>query len=145
MTAGSFVFLLYAFDAMDEGEEIDALAGFAKEHGGMAAAFSALLLSMAGIPPLAGFFAKLVVLKAAVESDLVWLAVIGVLCSVVSTYYYIRIIKVMYFDDVAKKTLQPFKATTYYLVALVSAIAMIVLLVIPQPLASIALWAAGLQ
>jgi NADH-quinone oxidoreductase subunit N len=145
MTAGGFAFILYAFDDTDEDENIESLAGYAKTHPQMAACFAAILLSMAGIPPLAGFFAKLVVLKAAIESDLTWLAVIGVLASVVSAYYYIRIIKIMYFDEVASKAPQPYAAFSYKIVASVAAVAMIVLLVVPQPLAALAQWAAGIQ
>ncbi len=145
MTAGAFAFLLYAFDAEDENEEIERLAGFSKDHPLMAAAFSALLLSMAGIPPLAGFFAKLVVLKAAVEMNLTLLAVFGVLCSVVSAYYYIRIIKIMYFDEAGKKPLAPHGAASYKIIAALAAVAMIALLVAPQVLADVASWAAGIQ
>jgi len=56
---------------------------------------------MAGIPPLAGFFGKMFVIIAAVNSGLVWLAVVGVLTSVIGCYYYIKVVKVMYFDEPA--------------------------------------------
>ena len=82
-------------------EEIDDLAGASRTHPMMAFSLAAVLLSMAGIPPLAGFFGKLYVLQAAVASELYVLAVVGVVASVVSCFYYIRIIKTMYFDDVA--------------------------------------------
>jgi NADH-quinone oxidoreductase subunit N len=65
----------------------------------MAAITAILMFSMAGIPPLAGFFGKFYVFKAAVDAGLVTLAVIGLVTSVVSAYYYLRIIKVMYFDE----------------------------------------------
>lgn len=83
-------------------ETIDDLAGASQTHPMMAFALAAVLFSMAGIPPLAGFFGKLYVLSAAVESGLYVLAVVGVLASVVSCFYYIRIIKLMYFDDPAE-------------------------------------------
>jgi NADH-quinone oxidoreductase subunit N len=57
------------------------------------------MFSMAGIPPLAGFFGKMYVLLAAVNHQLIWLAVIGVAASVVSGYYYLKVVKVMYFDE----------------------------------------------
>jgi NADH-quinone oxidoreductase subunit N len=57
-----------------------------------------LMFSLAGVPPLAGFFAKLGVFSAAVEADLLWLAVIGVANSVISAYYYLRVVAVMYFQ-----------------------------------------------
>lgn len=86
-------------------EKIQDLSGLAKYHPLRAAMISILLLSMAGIPPLAGFWGKLFVFKAALSSGLYILAVIGILSSVIACYYYIRIIKVMYFDDVNIKLL----------------------------------------
>ena len=65
----------------------------------MALALAIFMFSMAGIPPTAGFFGKLYVFMAAIESGLYTLAVIGVLTSVVSAFYYIRIVKLMYFDE----------------------------------------------
>ncbi|MDO9371624.1 MAG: proton-conducting transporter membrane subunit, partial [Gammaproteobacteria bacterium] len=58
-----------------------------------------LMFSMAGVPPTVGFYAKLAVLQAVVEADLVWLAVLAVVFSVIGAYYYLRIIKLMYFDQ----------------------------------------------
>ncbi len=79
-------------------EQIADLAGLAKTDPGLALAFAVFMFSMAGIPPLAGFFGKLYVFLAAVQSGLWTLAIIGVLTSVVGSYYYLRIVKVMYFD-----------------------------------------------
>src|SRR6202043_3555633 len=80
-------------------ESIDQLAGLARSHPGMAFFLAMLLFSMAGVPPLAGFFAKFYVFLAAIKAGLYILAVIGVLASVVGAYYYLAIIKIMYFDD----------------------------------------------
>jgi NADH-quinone oxidoreductase subunit N len=63
------------------------------------------MLSMAGIPPFAGFITKFYIFIAAVRSELYLLAVVGLLISVISTYYYLRIVKIMYFDDKGKVTL----------------------------------------
>ncbi|HEX7391127.1 MAG TPA: NADH-quinone oxidoreductase subunit NuoN, partial [Acidiphilium sp.] len=79
-------------------ERIDDLAGMASEDGKYALAMAVLLLAMTGIPPLSGFFGKLYVFLAAIRSGLDVLAVIGVATSAVSAFYYLRIIKVMYFD-----------------------------------------------
>lgn len=79
-------------------EKIDDLAGLSKKHPALAAAMAACLFSLAGVPPLAGFFGKYFVLLAAVKADLLPLALIGVLTSVVAAGYYLRIVKVMYFD-----------------------------------------------
>jgi NADH-quinone oxidoreductase subunit N len=80
-------------------EEISDLAGLSKTHPMLALAMLIFMFSMAGIPPAAGFFAKLFVFQAAIEAHLYSLAIMGVLASVVGAYYYLRIIKVMYFDE----------------------------------------------
>jgi NADH-quinone oxidoreductase subunit N len=80
-------------------ELISDLAGMAGEDSAYALALAVLMLAMAGIPPLSGFFAKLYVFYAAVQAGLVPLAVIGVLISVLSAFYYIRIIWIMYFSE----------------------------------------------
>ena len=82
-------------------EGIDDLAGLARNHPMMAAAMAVFMFSMAGIPPLAGFFGKLYVFMAAVNEGLYILAIIGVLTSVIGAFYYLRIIKIMYFDEPA--------------------------------------------
>jgi NADH-quinone oxidoreductase subunit N len=80
-------------------ETIDDLAGLSRSNPWMAFALAMLMFSLAGIPPLAGFWAKFYVFLAAVNAKLYVLAVIGVLTSVIGAYYYLRIIKVMYFDQ----------------------------------------------
>ena len=80
-------------------EQIEDLAGLGKTHPAIAAALLLFMFSMAGIPPLAGFFGKLYVFLAAIDAKLYTLAIIGVLSSVVSAFYYLRIIKVVYFED----------------------------------------------
>ncbi|MFN3827588.1 MAG: NADH-quinone oxidoreductase subunit NuoN [Micavibrio sp.] len=81
-------------------ESIDDLSGLSQTHPALAYAMAILLFSMSGIPPMAGFFGKLLVFQAAVSAGFFTLAVIGVICSVVAAYYYLRIIKVMFFDQV---------------------------------------------
>ncbi|MES2907035.1 MAG: NADH-quinone oxidoreductase subunit NuoN, partial [Pseudomonadota bacterium] len=100
MTLGTFALVL-AMRTKDGQvlENIDDLAGLAKTKPFAAFSFAALMFSLAGIPPMAGFFAKLYVLSAAVASGLMALAVIGVISSVISAYYYLRIVKLMYFDE----------------------------------------------
>ena len=123
-------------------EGIDDLAGLSKTHPLMALVMAALMFSMAGIPPLAGFWGKFYVFKAAVDQGLFALAVIGVLTSVVSAFYYLRIIKIMYFDDVV----EPFdsvqgKAMT--LVMTVSTAVVMLFTFLPGPLLSSAKAAAA--
>lgn len=80
-------------------DEIASFSGLSKSNPFYAVCLSILLLSMAGLPPLAGFIAKFYVFKAVVISGYMWIAVIGIIGSVISAYYYLNIIKVMYLDD----------------------------------------------
>jgi NADH-quinone oxidoreductase subunit N len=82
-------------------ETIDDLAGLDRNDRATAFILAMLMFSLAGIPPLAGFFAKFYVFLAAVQANLWPLAIIGVLSSVVGAFYYLRIIKIMYFDEPA--------------------------------------------
>jgi NADH-quinone oxidoreductase subunit N len=102
MNIGTFAVILSMRRQGRMVEEIGDLAGLSKTHPLMAAALAIFMFSMAGIPPLAGFFSKFFVFQAAVQAGLVTLAVIGVLTSVVSCFYYLRIVKLMYFDEATK-------------------------------------------
>jgi len=62
------------------------------------------MFSLAGIPPLMGFYAKFAVLSSVIETHQIWLAVVGVIMSLIGAYYYLRVVKVMYFDDAADKS-----------------------------------------
>ncbi len=88
-------------------EQISDLGGLAKTNPRMAAALLLFMFSLAGIPPLAGFFGKWFVFAAAINAGLVSLAIIGVLASVVGAYYYLRIVKVMYFDEAVEPFEKP--------------------------------------
>ena len=102
MTLGVFAVILSMRRAGGMVESIDQLAGLARTHPTMAFFLAMLLFSMAGVPPLAGFFAKFYVFLAAIKAGLYVLAVIGVLASVVGAYYYLAIVKIMYFDEPAE-------------------------------------------
>ena len=102
MTLGVFAVILSMRRDGGMVESIDQLAGLARTHPGMAFLMAMLLFSMAGVPPLAGFFAKFYVFLAAMKAGLYVLAVIGVLASVVGAYYYLAIVKTMYFDEPAE-------------------------------------------
>jgi NADH-quinone oxidoreductase subunit N len=103
MTLGVFAVILSMRRSGGMVESIDQLAGLARTHPTMAFFLAMLLFSMAGVPPLAGFFAKFYVFLAAIKAGLYILAVIGVLASVVGAYYYLAIIKIMYFDEPAEQ------------------------------------------
>jgi NADH-quinone oxidoreductase subunit N len=99
-TIGSFLVVMQLRD--DKGNQIEsipALAGYSQRRPGLAAAMAVFLFSLAGIPPLFGFWPKYLVFEAAVNANLVPLAVAGIVASVIGAFYYIAIIKTMYFDD----------------------------------------------
>ena len=101
MTLGTFACILSMRRSEGMVEGIDQLAGLSRNQPMLAFLLAMLMFSMAGIPPLAGFFAKFYVFAAAVNAGLAWLAVIGVVASVIAAFYYLRIVKVMYFDEPA--------------------------------------------
>ena len=80
-------------------DQIDHLKGLSKTHPKTSICLAAFMFSMAGIPPLGGFFGKLYVLMSVVEAGFVWIAVVSIVLSVVAAYYYLRVVKVMYFDE----------------------------------------------
>jgi NADH-quinone oxidoreductase subunit N len=102
MTVGAFLCVLWMRD--EEGrpvESIESMSGLAQSRPAFAAAFAIFMFSLAGIPPLFGFWPKLVVFNAAVASGYVALAVAGILGTVIGAYYYLKIVKVMYMDEPA--------------------------------------------
>lgn len=113
-------------------EDIDELAGLSRNSPMMAFLLAMLLFSLAGIPPLAGFFAKFYVFLAAIKAGLYTLAVIGVLSSVVGAYYYLRIIKIMYLDEPAEK-FEPMPGTLKIVLG-VSGLLVILFFTYPAPL-----------
>lgn len=99
MSVGTFGFVLFMRRAGEQVENISDLAGLSKTSPRGALFMLLMMFSMAGIPPLAGFYGKFFVFLSAIQSELYGLAVIGVLTSVVAAFYYLRIVKVMYFDE----------------------------------------------
>jgi NADH-quinone oxidoreductase subunit N len=134
MTLGAFACVLSMRRAGGMLEEIDELAGLAQSNLGMASVLGVLMFSLAGIPPLAGFFAKFYVFVAAVKEGLWPLAIFGVLASVVGAYYYVRIVKVMFFDEPKERFLAvPAKAG---LIMAVTSLFVLLYVVWPAPLVS---------
>lgn len=99
MTLGTFACILAMRRAEGPVEEIEELSGLAETNLGMAFAFGMLMFSLAGIPPLAGFWGKFYVIAAAVKADMLLLAIVAVLASVVAAFYYIRIVIVMFVKE----------------------------------------------
>jgi NADH-quinone oxidoreductase subunit N len=133
MTVGTFGCVLLMRRNGRAVENIDDLAGLARTQPMLAAALAIFMFSLAGIPPLAGFFAKIYVFYAAIDAGLVTLAVIGVLASVVGAYYYIRIVKVMYFDD-AKEPLDRAVGREFGLIVGGAAVFNLLFCLLPSPL-----------
>lgn len=99
MNIGTFAFILSMEKDGQPVTDIDALQNYSKQEPGRALALLILMFSLAGIPPLVGFFGKFYVLKAAVDANMTWLAVAGVVASVIGAFYYLRIIYFMYFGE----------------------------------------------
>ena len=110
MNIGAFACILLMKRGGKYVEEIGELSGISKNHPLMSLGLLIILFSLAGIPPLAGFFAKFYIFMAVIESEMYTLAIVGLVTTVVSAFYYIRIIKVMYFDESKK----PFEKLTDY-------------------------------
>ena len=132
MNAGTFgcILAMRRKDQMVEG--IDDLAGLSRTQPMLALALGAFMFSLAGVPPLAGFFGKFYVFLAAIDAKLYVLAVIGVLSSVVAAFYYLRIVKIMYFDEPAEAFDQPVGRELSWVVA-ATAVFVIFFFVYPSP------------
>jgi NADH-quinone oxidoreductase subunit N len=141
MTLGAFAVILLMKRRDIMVENISDLAGLARTQPMIAFAMLIFMFSLAGIPPLAGFWAKLYVFMAAIQAKLFWPAVVGVLASVVASYYYLRIVKAMYFDEPAEALdLSAFGANRA--VAFAAAFLVAIFSLIPQPLSVVAAAAA---
>ncbi|MBK8009288.1 MAG: NADH-quinone oxidoreductase subunit NuoN [Rhizobiales bacterium] len=136
MTLGTFACIIAMRRDGGQVEDIDQLAGLSRTQPVMAFVLAALLFSLAGIPPLAGFFAKFYVFLAAIEGRFYTLAVIGVLASVVGAYYYLRIVKIMYIDEPVARFL-PMPKPVAFVLALSGAFT-ILFFVYPAPLVAAA-------
>ena len=99
MNLGLFSCLLMLKRNNEYFESIDDLSGLSKNHPLLSLSLLIILFSLAGIPPLAGFFAKFYIFKSVIEQSMYFLAIVGLLSTVVAAFYYLRIIKIMYFDE----------------------------------------------
>jgi len=133
MSAGAFGIVLQMNKNGKPVDKISDLSGLGKEQPLLALAMSIMMFSMAGIPPLAGFFGKLFIFQSAVSAGLYTLAIIGVLTSVVAAYYYIRVIKVMYFEESSETVLDKAKDCSLNLVLTVVSVAVTFFIFLPGP------------
>ena len=132
MNVGTFAVIMSMRINGKNVEDISDLSGMAKNHPVMAAMLAMLMFSMAGIPPLAGFLGKFYIFVAAVNAGFVWLAVVGVLASVIGAVYYIRLVKIMYFDEAGTAFDAPDKLTGTLMVG--CGVLMLVMFVVPSSL-----------
>jgi NADH-quinone oxidoreductase subunit N len=138
MSLGGFGIILLLSRQGFESDELDDLKGLNQRSPWAAFLMLLLMFSMAGIPPTVGFYAKLSVLQAVVEADLVWLAVVAVLFSLIGAFYYLRVVKLMYFDDPVQTA--PIDAPSDMRLALsVNGLAILLFGILPGPLMSVCL------
>ncbi|MCE4224187.1 NADH-quinone oxidoreductase subunit NuoN [Methylobacterium sp. C25] len=136
MTLGGFAVLLALRRKNQMFETIDDLSGLSRTHPWLAFCLAAMMFSLAGVPPLAGFFGKFYVFAAAIKAGLVTTAVIGVVTSVVGAFYYLRVVKVMYFDE-PRDAYEPMPPGIRIVLGLSSALVVLFFLV-PAPLVAAA-------
>jgi NADH-quinone oxidoreductase subunit N len=133
MNLGTFTCILLMRRNRRMVEGVDDLAGLSKTNPALAFVLGIFMFSMAGIPPLAGFFGKLYIFFAAIEAKLFALAIVGVLSSVVAAFYYIRIVKVMYFDAPAEEFDRPVSRDMAVILVVTGAV-ILLFFILPSPL-----------
>ena len=133
MTLGTFACILSMRRDSAMVEKIDDLAGLSQTNPYMAACLAILMFSLAGIPPMAGFFGKLFVFRAAIDAGLYSLSIIGVLASVVGAYYYLRIVKIMYLDAPAEEHIEPMPRELSFMAGLMAAFTLL-FFIYPAPM-----------
>jgi NADH-quinone oxidoreductase subunit N len=133
MTVGAWTVILCMRRNGQMLEGIADLAGLSRTQPGLAVALAIFMFSLSGIPPTAGFFGKLYIFLAAINAKLAWLAVIGVVTSVVSAFYYLRVVRVMYFDEPAGAFDHPI-AVELTGVLFVTAVVTLLFFLVPGPL-----------
>ncbi len=144
-TAGAFGALILCGSYGREAVSYEDLSGLGKRNPGVALAFSFFLVSLAGIPPTAGFFGKWFVFKAAIDAGLYWLAVLAFVNSVIGAYYYLRVLVYMYMREPAAgaPVAVPMRSGYVSAALLVSAILVLVLGLTPTRYLDVAISAAG--
>ncbi len=144
MSMGGFAVILLLSRAGFEAEELDDLKGLYDRNSWYAAIMAILMLSMAGVPPMLGFWAKWAVLNQIVSAGLLWLAIVAVVFSVVGAFYYLRVLKLMYFDKPEDNT--PIEAPLDMRLALsANGLAILALGLLPTPLMTLCFSVMGLS
>lgn len=142
MSMGGFGMIILLSRAGFEADRLEDFKGLNQRSPWFAAMMLILMFSMAGVPPTVGFYAKLSVLKAVIDVHMVWIAVIAVIMSVIGAYYYLRVIKLMYFDAAEDST--PLQASAdMRLVMSANGLAILLLGILPGPLMGVCAVALG--
>ncbi len=131
MNVGAFAVLSLISNSDDKGDNLEEITGLGKHRPIMALAMSIFLLSLAGIPPFAGFFAKFLVFQATLEAGYIWLAVLGILTSVVAIIYYMRFMIAMYSPKEVTPLKEDLKSPVAFLVIVVAAVVTVFLGFLP--------------
>jgi NADH-quinone oxidoreductase subunit N len=142
MSAGGFGMILLLSRAGFEADQLDDFKGLNRRSPWLAFLMLLLMFSMAGVPPTVGFYAKLVVLQAVVEIGYVWLAVAAVLFSLIGAFYYLRIVKLMYFDT-PHDTEAISACPDARVIMSANGLAVLALGILPQPLMAVCVYAIG--
>lgn len=142
MALGGFGMILFLSRQGFEAEHIDDFKGLNERSPWFAFVMLLLMFSMAGVPPTVGFYGKLLVLAAIVDVGLVWLAVLAVVSAVIGAFYYLRIVKLMYFDAPSDRAPLP-RAADFNLVLSLNGLAVLALGIFPGALLALSLAAAG--
>jgi NADH-quinone oxidoreductase subunit N len=132
MSLGAFGMLLHLSRAGFECERLEDMQGLNRRDPWAAFLMLLLMFSLAGVPPMAGFYAKFAVLSAAVQAGQIWLAVTAVVFSLIGAFYYLRIVKLMYFDEPVVPASDGVGAARWLLSA--NALAVLLIGILPQPL-----------
>ncbi|MER3547016.1 MAG: NADH:ubiquinone oxidoreductase subunit N, partial [Rhodanobacteraceae bacterium] len=136
MSTASFGIILLLARAGFECEMIDDLKGLNRRSPWFAGMMALAMFSLAGVPPLFGFFAKVLVLKAAIDAHMLWLAIVAIVFSIIGLFYYLRVVKVMYFDAAVEDAppLQPKADISLRWVLSANALALLALGLVSGPL-----------
>lgn len=139
ISMGGFAIIIFLSNKNSEADELADLKGLSSRHPWYAFMMLLFLFSMAGVPPTVGFYAKLAVIQAVVGADIVWLAVFAVVMSVVGAYYYLRAVKLMYFDQ-PEGTVEPAESNLEFVTLIsVNGLAVLALGILPGLLMSVCL------
>lgn len=140
MTLGAFGIIMLLSREGFEADKISDFKGLNQRNSWLALMMMLIMFSMAGIPPMIGFYAKLAVLQAVLEAGYIWLVVVAVLLSLIGAFYYLRVIKFMYFDAPEHNRPIIFKPDVRLLIS-VNGLAVIMLGIFPQMLMGLSLYA----